>query len=124
MKNGYPLVHKTKVLSPSPSRALMNLEKDVVSKFEADRHRRNQQRHMHTVSITENGILNQGIIARTLIESNSTIFEEDVPGVILANSPSNRGSGLAPIPHARAKKQELSLNGGSFKLRNPSFRVN
>ena len=42
VKNGIPIVHKTKVLSMSPSRTLMTLEQDLIDQHGAQRIR-NQQ---------------------------------------------------------------------------------
>ena len=55
--------------------------------------------------------------------SNSTILEEDLPGVVLANSPSNHSSMLQSIPH-RSDQLNFSLNGDGMRLGDPSFKTN
>ena len=50
--------------------------------------------------------------------SNSTILEEDLPGVFLANSPSVHSSNLQSIPH-RSDQLNFSLNGDTMRLGDP-----
>ena len=51
--------------------------------------------------------------------------EESIPGVIMANSPSNRSMVQASIPHNKHQSSlSFSLTGDGILLNDPTFKVN
>jgi len=116
MKNGLPIVHKTKVLSMSPSRTLMSLEQEIVE-------RHNQG--LTSFEVVKMQTLDAGVKLTSKRPADAPMIDSEMPGLVLAGQNLPQSLRQQSIPNRRNQPEvNFELAGDRVLLRDPSLKTN